>query len=234
MLRPAGESLLSTWRKGLPHLFPAAAQPARRRRSRPGSASSRYASYVLLPELPHSAGRGFEQFQFPHCVAVASAPPCPPGQTTRSRSHPFRPSGSDPSWPNWTYMTVPSKTPCILTEPLESGSGISENNPTATRLGVEDHPARHRVRPIRRGDSRMHRSPPTRLTPRPFSGLGNRIQRSPTTAVASQLQGEHGKRGSQNAQAGYGGPEATPTPRRLAVVRSMSPRPLKVTHRCTG
>jgi hypothetical protein len=34
------------------------------------------------------------------------------------------------------------------------------------------------------------------------------------------LQGEHDKRGSQDTQAGYDGPEAAPTPRRLAVMGS--------------
>lgn len=66
----------------------------------------------------------------------------------------------------------------------------------------------------------MHCGPPTRFTLRPFSGLRNRIQQSPTTAVASLLPGEHGKRNSQDEQAGDNRPQAAPTPRRLAVLGS--------------
>lgn len=77
----------------------------------------------------------------------------------------------------------------------------------------------------------MHSGPPTRLAPRPFGGLRNRIQRSSATAVASLLPSEHGKRDSQDEQAGDNRPEATPTPRRLAV---MGPKCLAVLQRRTG
>lgn len=63
----------------------------------------------------------------------------------------------------------------------------------------------------------MHYGPATGLTLRPFSGLRNRIQQSPATAVASLLPAEHGKRNSQDEKAGYDRPEATATPQRPAV-----------------